>query len=141
MLCMLMLMLIILCHFHGEANLAIEDLSPLPGVVTTFLLYTWGQPCGRRLVNRYRGPSCYYLSCLSHPAVGDLSIATGGRHVIFHYAYEANPCSRRLAITTEDRHMWFSFRFITHAMFMLMLTKLELLYIHIPHHEHRRILP
>ena len=48
-------------------------------------------PCGRRLVNRYRGPSCYYLSCLSHPAVGDSSIATGGRHVISRYAYEANP--------------------------------------------------
>ena len=115
MLCLLMLMLvlIILCLFHWEANPAVRDLShyrePSPLILCLSI--------GRLTLRHYRKP---FMSCFSHPAVGYLSSLPGAVHVMLQLSYG----------TTGDRHTWFLFHFIAHAMFMTMLTNFELIYYH-----------
>ena len=135
MLCMSTLILIILCHFHGEANFVVGNLPSLLGVITMFLLYTWGQPYGMRLVIATGGHHVVFHNVWGQPRDRRVVIAIGGRHFVSHYAWgqpyggyhvvsryawASSMVVRPYSITTKVEPC---FRFIAYAMFMLMLTK------------------
>jgi hypothetical protein len=112
MLCMFMLMLIILCHFHCKVSPAVEDLSSLLGAITSFLFTYEANPVVGDLSSLLGVITPFFVMHEANPIVGDLSSLLGDVTSFF--------VMHGVSTTKVES----CFHYIAHAMIMLMLSEL-----------------